>query len=77
VRLLVRLGADDDAVALHHALVAAGKPSPLDPGGLAALTDAMGGERFADAVRRGSALSGAGAVALARTILRPRAETPQ
>ena len=28
-RLLVRLGADDDAVALHHALVAAGKPSPL------------------------------------------------
>jgi predicted ATPase/DNA-binding SARP family transcriptional activator len=28
-RLLVRLGADDDAVALHHALVSAGRPSPL------------------------------------------------
>ena len=28
-RLLVRVGADDDAVALHHALVRAGKPSPL------------------------------------------------
>ena len=29
VRLLVRLGADEDAVVLHHSLVAAGKPSPL------------------------------------------------
>jgi tetratricopeptide (TPR) repeat protein len=29
-RLLVRLGADDDAVALHRALVSAGKPSPLN-----------------------------------------------
>jgi predicted ATPase/DNA-binding SARP family transcriptional activator len=28
-RLLVRLGADDDAVVLHHALVSAGRPSPL------------------------------------------------
>jgi hypothetical protein len=27
---LVRLGADDDAAALHRALVRAGKPSPLD-----------------------------------------------
>ena len=30
-RLLVRLGADDDAVVLHHALVKAGKRSPLGP----------------------------------------------
>lgn len=30
-RLLVRLGADADALALHGALVAAGKPSPLGP----------------------------------------------
>ena len=29
VRLLVRLGADDDAAVLHRSLVAAGKPSPL------------------------------------------------
>jgi len=29
-RLLVRLGADEDAVALHRALVRAGKPSPLN-----------------------------------------------
>jgi DNA-binding SARP family transcriptional activator len=28
-RLLVRLGANDDGVALHHALLAAGEPSPL------------------------------------------------
>lgn len=28
-RFLVRVGADDDAVALHHALVSAGRPSPL------------------------------------------------
>ena len=29
-RLLVRLGADEDAITLHRALVRAGKPSPLD-----------------------------------------------
>ena len=29
-RLLVRVGADDDAIALHRALIKAGKPSPLD-----------------------------------------------
>lgn len=30
-RFLSRMGADDDAVALHHALVAVGRLSPLDP----------------------------------------------
>ena len=33
-RLLHRVGAATDAAALHEFLVAAGKPSPLDPAGL-------------------------------------------
>ncbi|GAT09948.1 AfsR/SARP family transcriptional regulator [Mycolicibacterium novocastrense] len=36
-RLLARLGADDDALALHHALVSAGKSSPLSDNTVAAL----------------------------------------
>jgi predicted ATPase/DNA-binding SARP family transcriptional activator len=52
-RFLVRQGADDDAVAIHHALVAAGKPSPLV-------------ESPADRI---DALSGVEAVALARAAL--------
>ena len=52
VRLLVRLDAAEDAVALHPALVAAGKPSPLDAGRLAALARGLGDERFAAAVRQ-------------------------
>lgn len=69
-RLLVRLGDGDDAVALHHALVAAGRPSPLDTAGLCALAGALGKERFATAARRGSGLTGAAAVTLARSGLR-------
>ena len=45
-RLLVRLGADDDAVVLHHALVEAGKPSPLGAALLADLADRLGEDRF-------------------------------
>jgi hypothetical protein len=55
--LLNRLGAD--AVAVHHALVKAGKPSPLS----AAQAADLGGAG-------GVALSGAEAVKLARTTLR-------
>jgi tetratricopeptide (TPR) repeat protein len=62
VRLLVRLGSDADAVVLHHSLVAAGKPSPLDTGRLALLAGNLGEERFAEAALRGSCLSGADAV---------------
>jgi len=43
-RLLVRLGADDDAAVLHRALVAAGKPSPLSETQLVRLgTDGLSG----------------------------------
>lgn len=66
-RLLVRLGADDDAVALHHALVNADKPSPLDATQLAVLTDRLGEDRV-DA-RSGSGESGAAAVIRARSSL--------
>jgi hypothetical protein len=58
-RLLNRLGADADAVAVHHALVKAGKPSPLSAAQVADLGGAGG-----------VALSGAEAVELARTTLR-------
>jgi hypothetical protein len=53
-RLLVRLGADDDAVALHGALVAAGKSSPLH--------DSVGAQP-------GPSTGGAAAVARARSSL--------
>jgi tetratricopeptide (TPR) repeat protein len=71
VRLLVRLGADADAeaVTLHHGLVAAGKPSPLDAARLTLLARALGDERFAAAARRGSALSAPAAVREARASL--------
>ncbi|OBF36704.1 transcriptional regulator [Mycobacterium sp. ACS1612] len=53
-RLLARSGADDDARALHHALVSAGKPSPLHevqvPG--AALTGAQAVATAIAALRR-------------------------
>jgi hypothetical protein len=39
VRLLVRLGADADAITLHHCLLAHGKPSPLEPAQAARLGD--------------------------------------
>jgi predicted ATPase/DNA-binding SARP family transcriptional activator len=57
-RFLVRVGADDDALALHHALVDAGKDSPLEPGDVARL-----------GVREGRPMTGAEAVTLARSAL--------
>ena len=61
-RFLVRVGADDDAVTLHRALVNAGKPSPLNATQLAVLAERSGGDRF-------DGLSGAAAVARARSSL--------
>ncbi|WP_300008003.1 BTAD domain-containing putative transcriptional regulator [Pseudonocardia sp.] len=69
VRLLARLDAGADAVAVHHCLVAAGKPSPLRAAHLARLLDGPGGARFAAAAARGSALTGDAAVALCRARL--------
>lgn len=56
VRLLVRIGATAEAAALHHSLVAAGRPSPLRDGG-----DAM--------ALSGPTLDQVQAVALARSTL--------
>jgi hypothetical protein len=61
-RLLVRLGADEDALALHCALVQAGKPSPLGADQLVALAERVG-------AKPSDGLSGAEAVVLARTVL--------
>ena len=61
-RFLVRVGADEDAVTLHCALVNAGKPSPLNATQLAVLAERSGGDRF-------DGLSGAAAVARARSSL--------
>ena len=57
-RFLVRISDDDAASALHHALVDAGKGSPLGPAQLARV-----------AARNGVGLTGAEAVALARAAL--------
>jgi predicted ATPase/DNA-binding SARP family transcriptional activator len=70
VRLLVRLGRDEDAVVLHSCLLAAGKPSPLDAVRLGLLRSRLGAERFASAESRSRGLSSAAAVDLARAALR-------
>ena len=66
-RLLVRLGADDDAIALHQALVDAGKPSPLSAAQLAVLTNRLGEDRL-DA-GSGPGTGGTAAVVRARSSL--------
>jgi len=69
VRLLVRLGADEDAVVLHHALCAAGKQSPLGTARLALLLDGPDGPLASAAARSGSSLSPSEAVSIARSCL--------
>jgi predicted ATPase len=63
-RLLIRLGAVEDAVAVHHALVKAGRPSPLSEAQVAELSDGLD-ERVESVVPTG----GAAAAARARTAL--------
>jgi predicted ATPase/DNA-binding SARP family transcriptional activator len=70
LRLLVRVGCDEDAVILHHALGAADKSSPLDGDRAARLLDGPDGPRYAAAAARGSTLSAESAVCHARTALR-------
>ena len=70
VRLLVRLGRDEEAAVLHFCLLAAGKPSPLDPDRVADLCGRLGEQRFADATARSRGMSGSDAVAYARAALR-------
>ena len=70
VRLLLRLGCDEDVVVLHSALRAAGKLSPLAAARVAGLLDGPDGDRYAAAVSRGAALTGAEAVTYARSALR-------
>ena len=62
-RFLARVGADDEALALHHALVAEGKGSPL--------TDDQNARHGAD---KGQSLTGPEAVALARSALAQHAD---
>ena len=57
-RLLIRLGANDDALELHRALLNAGRQSPLSAAQLASLGDGTG-----------EPLNGADAVGRARTAL--------
>jgi hypothetical protein len=70
VRLLLRLGCDEDVVVLHSALRAAGKLTPLGGDRVARLLDGPGGERYEAAATRGRALTGAATVTWARTALR-------
>jgi predicted ATPase/DNA-binding SARP family transcriptional activator len=69
VRLLHRLGRDEDVVVLHHALQAAGKPSPLDGARVGRLLDGPDGDRYAAVAARGSALAAAAAVTYVRSAL--------
>jgi predicted ATPase/DNA-binding SARP family transcriptional activator len=69
-RLLVRLGREEDAVVLHHALSTAGKPSPLDESRASRLLDGPDGDRYTAAMNRGSTLPMGEAVAYARSALR-------
>jgi len=70
VRLLVRLGADAEAITLHHCLVAHGKPSPLAPERAAWLGDGPDGPLHAAAAREGARLTAAEAVRRAGSALR-------
>ena len=63
-RLLIRLGANEDAVALHHALVQAGRPSPMSEAQVAELSDGLD-----DRVQSIGHTGGAAAAARARTAL--------
>jgi predicted ATPase len=74
LRLLERLGADEDAVVLQHALVGAGLPAPTDGAGPAALVDRLGPQRYAAAAATGSSIDGAAVVAHVRAGLRAHAE---
>ena len=69
VRLLLRLGADADAATLHRCLLAAGKPSPLDPDRVDALRERIGADAFAAAGERAAGLGAPGAVLFARAAL--------
>jgi hypothetical protein len=64
-RVLVRVGADDEAMTLHNALVSAGKGSPLR-------RDQLTGSR----ARHGVGMTGADVVALARSTLRRHTGQP-
>ncbi len=70
VRLLVRLDAPADAVVLHHCLVAAGKPSPLEPDRARRLLDGPNGPGYLTAAAHGSRLGADQAVRFADTALR-------
>jgi predicted ATPase/DNA-binding SARP family transcriptional activator len=69
-RLLVRLGAGEEALVLHHALTTAGRPSPFGPRRVAELSDGLPGPRAAAAARRGAGLGPAATIAVARSTLR-------
>jgi predicted ATPase/DNA-binding SARP family transcriptional activator len=69
VRLLLRLGADENAVSLHHCLLAARKPSPLDPSHASSLPDEPDGSRYAVPADGGSHLAVSDAVHYAKTAL--------
>jgi len=64
-RFLVRVGADDEGMILHNALVSAGKGSPLHRDQLTGF-----------GARHGAGMTGADVVALARTALKQHTGPP-
>ena len=68
--MLLRIGAADEVVTLHYALVAAAKPAPLDADRLALLAAALDAEACDAAAPRGEDMDGPAGVAFGRSILR-------
>jgi hypothetical protein len=69
VRLLVRLGSNEDAVTLHHYLLSENKPSPLDSAQAGELLGGGRDARLAMAIARGRAMSVTQAVSFAKSSL--------
>ncbi len=67
-RLLVRLGADDDALVVHCAIVKAGKPALLGPARLRVVVERLGADRF-EMLSSSAPVGGAAAIAWARSSL--------
>lgn len=72
IRLLRRLDANEEAVVLHHCLLAQEKASPIEPGDARHLLGEHGDARLAGAIARGRAMSLTQAVAFAKSSLRSR-----
>jgi hypothetical protein len=69
VRLLVRLGANEEALTLHHYLLSEDRPSPIDSASARQLLGDHADARAAMAIARGRAMTVSQAVGFAKSSL--------